>query len=299
MPMTVITLSKVKASLRGDLTKWMQEMAVGVYVGNFNSRIREKLWERIKDSIEDGEATMCYYSHTELGYNFETINTKRKVVDFDGISLVLIPEEKEDKDILILPRGFSNASKFRKARQFTTKRKDKEIYQYVVLDIETDGLDENQNSIIEIGAVKVRDEALDYFHSMLEYEGKLPKKIVELTGIDESMLQAEGKNLKDVLETFLEFVADSVIVGYNIDFDLRFLNQKLEDVGLKELKNSSIDLCSLVKKESRRQANYKLETTLHHFGIEVKTLHRALEDAKATYELSKKLNGFCEKLGKM
>ena len=242
---------------------------------------------------------MCYYSHTELGYNFETVNTKRKVVDFDGISLVLIPEEKEDKEILTLPRGFSNASKFRKARQFTTKRKDKEIYQYVVLDIETDGLDENQNSIIEIGAVKVRDEALDYFHSMLEYEGKLPKKIVELTGIDESMLQAEGKNLKDVLETFLEFVADSVIVGYNIDFDLRFLNQKLEDVGLKELKNSSIDLCRLVKKTSRRQANYRLETTLHHFGIEVKTLHRALEDAKATYELSKKLNGFCEKLEKM
>lgn len=44
MPMTVITLKSVPQSLRGDLTRWMQEIATGVYVGNFNSRIREYLW---------------------------------------------------------------------------------------------------------------------------------------------------------------------------------------------------------------------------------------------------------------
>ena len=42
MPFTVVTLKSVPPSLRGDLTKWMQEIAIGVYVGNFNSRIREK-----------------------------------------------------------------------------------------------------------------------------------------------------------------------------------------------------------------------------------------------------------------
>lgn len=36
MPMTVITLSKVSNSLKGDLSKWMQEIATGVYIGNFN-----------------------------------------------------------------------------------------------------------------------------------------------------------------------------------------------------------------------------------------------------------------------
>ncbi len=43
MPFTVVTLKSVSPSLRGDLTKWMQEIATGVYIGNFNSRIREKL----------------------------------------------------------------------------------------------------------------------------------------------------------------------------------------------------------------------------------------------------------------
>lgn len=44
MPLAVITIKNSPNSLRGDLTKWMQEIATGVYVGNFNSKIREELW---------------------------------------------------------------------------------------------------------------------------------------------------------------------------------------------------------------------------------------------------------------
>ena len=51
MPFTVVTLKSVPPSLRGDLTKWMQEIAIGVYIGNFNSRIREKLWNRIQANV--------------------------------------------------------------------------------------------------------------------------------------------------------------------------------------------------------------------------------------------------------
>ena len=46
MPFTVITLKKVPDSLRGDLTRWMQEIATGVYVGSYNSKVREYLWKR-------------------------------------------------------------------------------------------------------------------------------------------------------------------------------------------------------------------------------------------------------------
>ena len=46
MPLTVLTLKNVPPSLKGDLTKWMQEIATGVYVGNINTRVREKLWDR-------------------------------------------------------------------------------------------------------------------------------------------------------------------------------------------------------------------------------------------------------------
>lgn len=54
--MIVITLSKTPMSLRGDLTKWCQEIQTGVYVGNVNAKIREQLWQRIEKNIGTGEA---------------------------------------------------------------------------------------------------------------------------------------------------------------------------------------------------------------------------------------------------
>ena len=93
MPFTVITLKKVPESLRGDLTRWMQEISTGVYVGNYNSRVREFLWKRVVETVGNGEATICYSCRNEIGYAFGTCNTERKVIDFDGIPLVLIPVE--------------------------------------------------------------------------------------------------------------------------------------------------------------------------------------------------------------
>ena len=51
-----------------------------------------------------------------------------------------------------------------------------------------------------------------------------------------------------------------------------------------------------VKKENRMLENYKLQTALRGFGIDKKVPHRALADARLTYELSMKVNIFKEKL---
>ena len=95
MPLTVITIKNIKPSLRGDLSKWMQEISTGVYIGNFNSKIRDKLWKRVKENITDGEATLSYYCNNEIGYSFDTYNSDRKIFDYEGIPLVYIPTEKE------------------------------------------------------------------------------------------------------------------------------------------------------------------------------------------------------------
>lgn len=91
MPFTVITLKNVPNSLRGDLTRWMQEIATGVYVGNYNSKVREYLWKRISEMVKEGEATISFSCRNEVGYSFSTCNTERQIVDFDGIPLVLLP----------------------------------------------------------------------------------------------------------------------------------------------------------------------------------------------------------------
>lgn len=158
MPFTVITLKKVPNSLRGDLTRWMQEIATGVYVGNFNSRVREALWQRIIDTVGDGEATMSFAFRNEIGYSFQAINAARQVVDYDGIPLVLLPSENDEERDRSITAGFSNASKMHRARRVASPNIDNVQREYVFLDIETTGLDVEKDRIIEVGSIKVSGE---------------------------------------------------------------------------------------------------------------------------------------------
>lgn len=117
MPLTVITLKNVPSSLKGDLSKWMQEIATGVYVGNFNVKIRESLWDRITQNISVGEATLSYASRNEIGYAFDTHNTERYVIDSDGIPLIYKSNVLKENDQQYV--GKSNASRYRRAKRFS------------------------------------------------------------------------------------------------------------------------------------------------------------------------------------
>ncbi len=299
MPLTVITLKNVPKSLRGDLTKWMNEIASGVYVGNFNSKVRENLWKRVKENVKEGEATLTYAYRNEIGYFFDTINANREVVSLDGIPLVMVPVKDKKHEKVEL--GFSKAAKFRKAQKYSSRvgkkqtdadSTNKKSHSYVVIDIETDGLDEMENSIIELGAYKIDGDKTEGFDCMVEYDGVLPKFIKDLTGITEEVLHDEGKSKLDALSSFLEFVGDYDVVGYAVDFDIRFINNELKKQGLPVFKNKRYDLMKYVKKEKMFLGNYKLQTVLREYGIEETIPHRALMDAKLIYQLSTKVNKF-------
>ncbi|BAH87636.1 type I-E CRISPR-associated endoribonuclease Cas2e [Streptococcus mutans] len=293
MPLTVITVKNAPPSLRGDLTKWMQEIATGVYVGNFNTKVREQLWSRVKDSVSNGEATLSFAYRNEIGYCFDTMNAQRKVVDFEGIPLVQLPNSNNNiKEEMNL--GFSHAAKFRKIRRYSSHSKNNSpsLVPYVVIDIETDGLDENENSIIEIGAVKIDPSQLEEFNYLVKYDKILPKQISKLTGISQELLDRDGKDLQVVLQEFLNFIGNHDLVGYGINFDIKFINKKLKELNQPLLKNRVYDLMQYAKKEKLFLDNYKLQTVLKAYEIEDEVPHRALHDSKLIYDLSTKMNKF-------
>lgn len=302
MPMTVVTLTKVPQSLRGDLTKWMQEIATGVYVGNLNSRVRSRLWERITQSVKSGQATISYHTNTELGYNCETYHTFRKIIDCEGIPLVKIP--KNDNQNIEVQKKFSKASKFHKIKSINkscTQQSSESINKndtqgYVVLDIETCGLDDTSDEIMEIGAVKFSSGKIIKFNYLIKINSLIPQKITDLTGIDNELLTKSGHDLYEVLNEFVNFIGDSVLVGYNIDFDLNFINSALDRLGLDPINNRYIDLLPLVKREKIFIDSYKLSDILISYDIGDKIYHRALSDAESTFKLSRKVNGFRAKL---
>lgn len=293
MPFTVITLKKVPQALRGDLTKWMQEITTGVYIGNFNTKVREKLWNRIKENVKDGEATISFAYRNELGYQFDTHNTSFSNIDMDGIPLVFIPNVNNDEQREI-KHGFSNAAKFRNAKKHLPHRSKPGCKDFVVIDIETDGLDKDKDVIIEIGAVKSENGIIREFQSFINYAGTLPKHIVAMTGITTNMLKAKGKNMDLVLKEFMDFVGDLDIIGYNVNFDIEFIDIAISKVGLEKLKNKRYDLMRFVKNERLFLANYKLQTVIKEYGIGDEVPHRALEDARLIYKLATKVNKFMD-----
>ena len=288
MPLTIITLSKVKNSLRGDLTKWMQEIDTGVYVGNFNSKVRENLWQRIINDIGDGSATMSYSYRNELGYDFKTYNTDRKVIYKDSIPLVL--RENKKTDSVKIKHGFSKQAKIRKTQKYKEKK-------YIVIDIETSGLDYKNNRIIEVAAVltNTRGKIIDIYHSLIKQDIELSKEIINLTGIKPEDID-NARNEKDVLEELIKFIGNYDIGGYNVSFDINFINYYLNKNDFKSIENRIYDLKNYVKREKLFMKNYILQTALKEYDIDKIVKHRALDDVYVTIELSTKVNEFLKKI---
>lgn len=90
--MTVIVIKNADSGLRGHLTRWMVEVAPGVYVGNPTQRIREKIWAQVADRIKDGQALMVTSARNEQRWTAETAGVDRwEPVDFDGLTLFRRP----------------------------------------------------------------------------------------------------------------------------------------------------------------------------------------------------------------
>lgn len=298
MPFTVVTLKNSPSALRGDLSKWMQEIAVGVYVGNFNSKIRERLWQRIRETVGNGEATISYACRNEIGYDFVTYKTNRQAVDWEGIPLVLIPCEADN--VTTMRYGFSKAAKFRKAKRFssTSRTVEQQAPQttYIVLDIETDGLNPEENEIIEIGMIKVCGQSEEEYQCLVAYNKQLPMPIVRLTGIDDVMLQSEGRPIEEALAETQRFIGEYPLIGYNVGFDIRFLNAAMKRNGLPAIGNRAHDVKKYVKRDKPLLHNYKLQTVVDAYQIGTHVQHRALFDCRTINELAHKVNGFLKKV---
>lgn len=282
--MIVITLTKVPNALRGDLTKWYQEIQTGVYVGTVSARIRDLLWTRIVENIGNGEATMVYNTNNEIGYQFKTTRQDHAVVDYDGIPLMMHLKQSPGT----VKHGFSNASKFHRAKVMSRPQHQRQASKsFVAVDVETTGLDATSDVIISIGAFKRDANGNDLqLNRLIQTTKTIPQKIVELTGITAEAVQSEGVELKTALTELRDFIGSATIVGYNFRFDDAFLRSGFEATGQESLANEMRDLMPIVKKADKFLDNYRLETVLAKYDIKNAHPHHALSDAKATYKLA-------------
>lgn len=162
---------------------------------------------------------------------------------------------------------------------------------YVLVDIETTGLSPQKDDIIEIGAIKVKNnEVVGSYNSLLKIGRKVPSYITKLTGITSDMLEAEGKDTVCVLKEFMEFAGENIIVGHNVNFDINFIYDKCEKYLEIPLCNDFIDTMKIAKRLVDTP-NYKLGTLADYFQVDYNGAHRGLKDVEITYEVYNKMKG--------
>jgi CRISPR-associated protein Cas2 len=91
--MIVLVLTAVPPGLRGDLSRWLTEIAPGVFCGRVSRRVRDHLWDRVGQSVRDGSAVLVAASaDREQGYEIRACGARRRLpVDFDGLTLMERP----------------------------------------------------------------------------------------------------------------------------------------------------------------------------------------------------------------
>ena len=153
---------------------------------------------------------------------------------------------------------------------------------YVVLDLETTGLNCAYHRIIEFGAVRVENgivtESIDL---LVNPECPLPKKIVEITNITDKMLENKP-TIKEVLPKIIDFIGDAILVTHNADFDFSFLHHALRRNGFEELKNPVIDTLSLSRYLFPESKSHRLGSLCRNMDVvyDEESAHRADYDAR-------------------
>ena len=185
--------------------------------------------------------------------------------------------------------------------------------EYICVDVETTGLEYDRDAIIEIAAVHVKcRNIIDKFSSLVRppASNRLTYRMVKELGF-ESFTDVPSEKINEILETYLiskqiedltgitnemllcapfpgevipqfyNFVANHILLGHNISFDINFLHRACRNFGL-ALSNNFVDTLRIARKLYPELPHHKLGDIAVHLDIEQTSAHRAEADALTT-----------------
>lgn len=153
---------------------------------------------------------------------------------------------------------------------------------YYVVDVETTGLNQQTDKIVEIAWLKVEHgEIVDKFSSMVDPEHHISASASAVNGIYDSDVKG-APTYADIRECVSSALMGSTIVGHNVYFDLSFIKNL---IGCMEGRILYADTLSMSRKAFPGLNGYKLENLCETFGLQMHSTHRALDDVLATKEL--------------
>lgn len=155
---------------------------------------------------------------------------------------------------------------------------------FVVFDIETTGFSPLTCRIIEIGAVRVENgQITDRFSTFVNPGVPIPFRIEQLTGINDGMVM-DAPGIEAVLPNFLGFCEGAVMVAHNADFDMSFIIENCNRLGIAN-DFTYVDTVGMARFLLPALNRFKLDTVAKAVGVSQKHHHRAVDDAACTAEI--------------
>lgn len=161
--------------------------------------------------------------------------------------------------------------------------------QYVVVDIETTGLNPKNDSIIEISALRFNHgELMNEYVTLIDPGIHISSFISNLTGITDSMVENKD-DISISIKEFQEYVQDDVIVGYNVGFDIGFLYDNLKVIHNEYLNNDYIDVLRLTRRLLPHLPHHRQTDIAQYYGIDIHGVHRAKKDCMICQTIYEKM----------
>lgn len=163
--------------------------------------------------------------------------------------------------------------------QSSLESRDISAIDFVAFDFETTGLNPTTDRIIEIGAVRFRDRAtVGEFQTMVDPQMPIPPASTDVSGITDAMV-AGAPPTEEAIGRFLAFASGAVLIAHNAPFDMGFLRNAVERLGLPQPGNLVIDTQVLASKAFPMLRSYALQNLVDHFSFPRNNAHRALDDS--------------------
>ncbi|MCL5044437.1 MAG: 3'-5' exonuclease [Deltaproteobacteria bacterium] len=155
---------------------------------------------------------------------------------------------------------------------------------FVVVDLETTGLNPGPGRIIEIGAQRVEQFTPGTaFQTLVRPSAPVSPFITSLTSITNRMVKTAPRPQR-ALAAFRSFVGDAVLVAHHARFDLGFLEAELGRLFHLPLSNPVVCTVAMARAllPEPRPRRYSLDHLARHLSLPVEQRHRALPDAQLT-----------------
>ncbi len=166
------------------------------------------------------------------------------------------------------------------------------VDEYVVLDLETTGLDPAFDEIIEIAAIKYSNgEKISEFTTLVKPENIIDEYITELTGITNEMVK-DAPKIEKVLPELINFLGDSVIIAHNANFDVNFIYDNCASCLNKPFSNDFIDTMR-ISRRLFKDIRHRLIDLANEFEISVDVQHRATADCEITQKVYEYMRNHC------